>query len=424
MVETALPSTRAGWRAQARGASMGARAWFSLITGLVILLCFGLGARPDARFQLSGFGAALSLPDLVVPVRPVAVVGSVLAILGAGYLALRDPSRRRATWALAVVVSCFVASFLCWAVAGRSMSLAGLMGATAVGSLPLLLGALAGVMCERAGVINVAIEAQFILGAFAASVFGSLGGIWIGMASGSLAGGLVGGLLGVCAIRYLADQVVIGIVLTLLVQGLTGFLLIRVVIPNAETLHDPDVMGDVRIPWLADIPVVGEALFDQTVIWYLAIAMLVVIQVALFRTRWGLRVQAVGENPDAAESAGIDVRRVRYHNVLLGGLIAGLGGTFLTIGSVGQFAPGISAGKGFIALAAVIFGGWRPLAAFGAALLFGLADATQSILSVIGSPIPSEVLQIFPYVVTILALAGLVGRVRPPAADGKPFVRA
>jgi len=178
---------------------MGARAWFSLITGLVILLCFGLGARPDARFQLSGFGAALSLPDLVVPVRPVAVVGSVLAILGAGYLALRDPSRRRATWALAVVVSCFVASFLCWAVAGRSMSLAGLMGATAVGSLPLLLGALAGVMCERAGVINVAIEAQFILGAFAASVFGSLGGIWIGMASGSLAGGLVGGLCGFVA---------------------------------------------------------------------------------------------------------------------------------------------------------------------------------------------------------------------------------
>jgi len=424
MVATTHSRGQTGWRARAHDALTNLQAWFSLAAGLVIVLGFGLGSHPDARFQLTGRGAPLELPTLVVPVRPVAIVGGVLALVIATYVALRAPQRQRATWMLTIVITSFVVSFLCWAVAGKTMSLAGLASATVVGALPLLLGALAGIMCERAGVINVAIEAQFILGAFAASVFASLGGVWIGMASGSLAGGLVGVLLAVCTIRYLADQVVVGIVLTLLVQGLTGFLLTRVLIPNAETLHDPPVMGDARIPVLADIPVVGSGVFDQTVIWYFALVLLVLVQLGLFRTRWGLRVQAVGENPQAAQSAGIDVRRVRYQNVLVGGLIAGLGGTFFTIGSVGQFAIGITAGKGFIALAAVIFGGWRPVAAFGAALLFGFADAIQSILSVIGSPIPSEILQIFPYVVTILALAGLVGRVRPPAADGKPFVRA
>lgn len=424
MVDTSVTPARRGWRSRSVGSSTNPRAWLALAIGLVIIFAFALRSYPDAQFKPTEIGAAVTLPDLSVPVRPVAVACGGGVLLLAAYLGFATPSRRRAIWALAAVSFLFVVSFLSWAVAGKTMSLPGLLSATVVGALPLLLGALAGVLCERAGVINVAIEAQFILSAFTASVFASLYGLWIGTLSGSLAGGLLGGCLAVFAIRYFADQVVVGIVLILLIQGLTGFLLIRVVIPRAESLNNPPVMDDIRVPGLAEIPVIGAPLFDQPALWYVAVGLLVLVHVALTRTRWGLRVHAVGENPEAAESAGIDVRRVRYGNVVLGGLIAGLGGTFLTIGSVGEFALGISSGKGFIALAAVIFGAWRPLAAFGAALLFGFADAAQSILSVIGSPIPSELLQVFPYVVTILALAGLVGRVRPPAADGKPFMRS
>ena len=180
----------------------------------------------------------------------------------------------------------------------------------------------------------------------------------------------------------------------------------------------------VRIPVLANIPIVGPVLFDSTIFLYLTYLVVIVVQVGLFRTRWGLRVRAVGEHPRAAETVGIRVLAVRYVNVVLGGFVAGIGGAYLTIGSVGPFGKDVSSGKGFIALAALIFGRWTPIGAVAASLLFGFTDAVQNILSVLGTSIPSDFLLMLPYLATIVVVAGMVGRVRPPKADGKPYVKS
>lgn len=400
------------------------RLGFALLLAALATASFAAHPHAAAHFRLSDFTSAQVLPDVVLPTRLTTLTLAALVLaLAIGQIAFPTARRRLRSGSIAFAIAAVVGAFLCWAVAGRSLSTPGLMGATINGSLPLIFGALTGVLCERAGVINIAIEGQFLLSAFAASTFASLFGVWVGILSGSLAGGLVGACLAVLAIRFFADQVVVGIVLTLLITGLTNFLYLRVIVPHPDTLTNPPILPNWRIPGLASIPVVGVPLFDQNLLWYLAVALLLALQLGLFRTRWGLRVQAVGENPDAAESVGISIPRTRYRNVIIGGLVAGLGGTFLTIGSVGAFQTGISSGKGFIALAAVIFGRWRPLAACGAAVAFGFTDAAQSQLSVIGAPIPSTFLQMFPYLVTIAALAGLVGRVRPPAADGKPWIK-
>ncbi|MGI8778978.1 MAG: ABC transporter permease [Solirubrobacteraceae bacterium] len=386
---------------------------------------FGLsdGAGEETRFRFSAVAADLQLGEIAVPVGLCAwTCAVVVAIVGVRALTARGGRRiRPAAVALAIVAA--TVAFLCWAAAGKTLNLAGMTTATVTGALPLVLGALAGVLCERSGVINVAIEGQFLLGAFTASVAASLAGAWAGLLAGSLAGGVVGALLALMAIRYLADQLIVGVVLNLVILGLTGFLFSRIVVPDQATLGSPPGLPSLELPGLSELPVIGPALFDQSVMLAVAVVLVIGVQVTLRRTRWGLRTLAVGENPDAAESAGVNVRRVRYRNVIAGGMIAGLGGVYLTIGSVGAFGPNISSGKGFIALAALIFGRWMPIPALVAALVFGFADAVQNTLSIVGTPIPTELLQMFPYLVTILAVAGLVGQVKPPAADGKPFVR-
>jgi simple sugar transport system permease protein len=302
------------------------------------------------------------------------------------------------------------------------MNLVGLLASTLLRSVPLTLGALSGVLCERAGVINVAIEGQFLVAAFAGAMVGSATQtLWYGLIAGVVIGGLMGALLAVLAIRYQVDQIVVGVVLNLFALGLTGFLTDRVLIPHQATFNSPNVFSSVAIPGLSKIPIIGPVLFNQNVFVYLMYILLVVLHVALFHTRWGLRVRAVGEHPRAADTVGIQVLAVRYRNVILGGMMAGLGGAYFTLGSVGSFAKNMTSGRGFIALAAMIFGHWSPLGAFAAALLFGFADALQSILAVLNVPIPSQFLLMAPYIATILAVAGLVGRVRPPAADGQPY---
>ena len=218
---------------------------------------------------------------------------------------------------------------------------------------------------------------------------------------------------------------VLGVVINLLVAGLTSYLYHALMQQDAETYNSPSVLAPIRIPGLADIPIIGPLLFDANIIVYLMYVLIVVVDVGLFRTRWGLRTRAVGEHPRAADTVGINVRRIRYRNVILGGLIAGLGGAFLTIGAVGSFSANISSGKGFIALAAVIFGRWSPRGAIAAALLFGFTNELQVLLSVVGTPvqIPSAFLSMLPYVATLFAVAGLVGMVSAPAADGVPYVK-
>jgi simple sugar transport system permease protein len=293
-----------------------------------------------------------------------------------------------------------------------------------VRSIPIVLGALGGVLCERSGVINIAIEGQFLLGAFTgAIVAAAASSLWLGMVGAALAGALLGLVLAFLAIRYFVDQVILGVVLNVFALGLTNFLYDRILVTH-QNLNAPSIFNDIQVPGLYDIPIIGPIFFDSNVFLYITYGLLIVMHFGLFRTRWGLRLRAVGEHPTAADTVGIRVRGTRYLSVLLGGLIAGIAGASFTIGSVGGFGKDISSGKGYIALAALIFGRWSPTGAHGAALVFGFADALQSNLGVIGTPIPSDFLAMFPYLMTVLAVAGLVGKVRAPGADGQPYVKS
>ncbi len=308
-------------------------------------------------------------------------------------------------WVVALTIVFVVFSFLCWSVTGKSATpldlfgSGGLFGQTIFLAVPLILGALAGVMCERSGVINVAIEGQMLVGAFAGAMFGTISkNAAIGTIAGMLAGALIAALLAVFAIKYLVNQVVLGVVLNLLALGLTGFLYDAVMAPNSNSYNNVGTLSVLKIPLLGNIPIIGPLLFDQTIIVYLTYVLIFAVDILLFRTRWGLRTRAVGEHPKAADTVGINVRRTRYINVLIGGMLAGLAGASLTIGNSSDFVKNMTGGRGFIALAAVIFGRWSPRGAVGAALLFGFATSLQTVLSFIGTPvqIPSDFLGMLP----------------------------
>jgi ABC-type uncharacterized transport system permease subunit len=278
-------------------------------------------------------------------------------------------------------------------------------------------------MCERSGVVNIAIEGQFLAGAFLGAMISSAtNNLWLGVFSGAVAGAIFGALLAFLALRYGADQIIVGVVIVAFCTGLTNFLTEQVLSPD-QNLNAGLTFSPFGIPLLDKIPVLGPAVFDQNYFFYGAIVLLVVIHVGLFKTRWGLRARAVGEHPRAAETVGIHVLSVRYRNVIMGGVIAGIGGAWFTIGNVGEFSADMTAGLGYVALAAMIFGRWRPFGALGAALLFGFSVSLQSFLAVLNVGIPSPFLSMAPYVITIAVVSGLVGRVRPPASDGVPYSR-
>jgi len=398
-----------------------------ILLGLIDIFLFGLFAHPgDATFALTVSGTSVHVPSIHAPAAQVAYTLGALSVAIGMLRAVTDPGPTAKRLSIAAVVLFFVISLLCWAYAGNAIPLnvVNLLQSTMNLSIPLVLGALAGCMCERSGVINIAIEGQLLLGAFAAAVVASaFGGLWLGLITGSMAGGLLGLVLAAFAINFLVDQIILGVVLNVLASGLTGYLNDRVLVSRPE-LNAGLTFSTIKIPVLGDIPIIGPIFFDSTIFLYIMYAMIILVQVGLFRTRWGLRVRAVGEHPTAADTVGIRVRATRYRNVILGGLIAGIGGAYLTVGSVGTFTKDMSSGLGYIALAAMIFGRWTPLGATAAALLFGFANSLQATLSTINVPISSYFLLMAPYVATIIAVAGLVGRVRAPAADGKPYVKA
>ncbi|HCT81250.1 MAG TPA: ABC transporter permease [Micromonosporaceae bacterium] len=327
---------------------------------------------------------------------------------------------------VSISLAAFLLSALVWQVSTvhGSVPLGSLSSITMEASLPLIFGALAGVLCERSGVVNVAIEGQLLTGAFFAALFGSIAGtFWAGLGAAAIGGALISVILAWLAIRFLVDQVVIGIVLNTFALGLTGFFYEQVMRSDTEAYNNPGGLPRWEIPALAKIPILGPAIFKGTILTYLALALVVVITIALFRTRWGLRTRAVGEHPAAADTVGIRVLGLRYVNVLIAGLVAGLGGAYFSMVTATSFTKNITGGLGFIALAAMIFGRWNPVGAFLAAIFFGFAKALSSLLQALQSPIPSEFLAMLPYIATIFAVAGLVGRVRAPAADGKPYVK-
>jgi general nucleoside transport system permease protein len=407
---------------------LGRSRWLGLVLlllGVVILVAFGgVEGGVQSRFGLNPprGGLPVTLPDLVVPVRIAAyLLATACAFLGA--VQIVRGFGRRANLVLAVAIFLFVFALLTWAARGGSMNLLGMLQSALLRSVPITFGALSGVLCERSGVINIAIEGMLLTGAFTGAIVASaIDSLWVGMIAGALAGGLLAWILAVLAIRYRVDQIVAGTVINILALGLTSFLSAKILQQNPG-LNSPGRFQNVGIPLLSDIPLVGPIVFNNNVFVYLLFALVIGLHISLFHTRWGLRVRAVGEHPKAADTVGIKVLYTRYRNVILGGLVAGLGGAYFTLGSVGRFDEGMTAGRGFIGLAAMIFGRWSPLGAFGAALVFGFADSVQVKLSILRFPVPSEFLVMTPFLVTILVVAGAVRRARPPAADGKPYVK-
>jgi simple sugar transport system permease protein len=289
-------------------------------------------------------------------------------------------------------------------------------------TVPLVLGALSGILCERTGIINIGIEGMMLAGAFAAftakvatNSWPLLASLLFGVLVALLVGALMGLLHGTLSIRYRMDQIISGTVIIILASGLTAYLFDRNAIAEGK-------FSQIRIPLLSEIPVFGDVLFSNAPITYAALILVFVLQVAIFRTRWGLRTRACGEHPRAADTVGIKVNRYRYINTMIGGMLAALAGAYLVLEAVGQFQEGMTAGRGFISLAAMIFGNWNPVGALGAATLFGYTQALQNELLLAGFVnVPRQFVAMLPYLVTIIAVAGLVGRVRAPAAEGKVY---
>ncbi|MGW0609085.1 ABC transporter permease [Streptomyces sp. NPDC002788] len=403
------------------------------LAGAYGLWAFALGSR-TAHGAKAVFGLALlgqsgaQLGDLTVPAQATAASLATVSLL-CGLVRATVPVgvRVRRLLTLGYLIA-FVLAFMVWAAAGRqagSVNIAGILQNTLVAAVPLTLGALCGAICERSGVVNIAIEGQFLVGAFAAAMAATMThSLWAGVLAGCLGGVLMGALLAVFANRYHIEQVVLGVVLNLLAGGLTGFLFDRLMSSDSATYNNPPIFNAIRVPGLADIPLIGPVLFDENVLCYATYVLTAVVHIALFRTRWGLRTRAVGEHPTAADTVGVKVLGTRYRNVVMAGAISGLGGVWLTIGQVGAFTKNISSGMGFISLAALIFGRWSPLGAMGAALLFGFATGLNDSFGSLGTPIPSQFLAMAPYLATIFAVAGLVGRVRPPAASNRPYLKS
>jgi general nucleoside transport system permease protein len=415
-----VPTTGFWTRARKAGAAF-------LVLGVLAAVACGALAKSGAHARFT-FTVTITGSHVDIPAKAGAI-GFGLACAVAGALLLVFNRMARLLVLLTSLALVFlVISFLCWqASVGRNsdtLPLGQLSNSTVRAALPLIYGALAGVLCERSGVINVAIEGQLLTGAFAGALFGSIfGSSWAGLVAAALGGLFIAALLAVLAIKYLVDQVVLGVVLNLLALGLTGFVFTQLMAPHQDQYNFTKVFSSWSIPGLSDIPILGPALFQGSIFLYLAIALVIVIHFGLFHTRWGLRTRAVGEHPTAADTVGVRVLWTRYRNVLIAGLIAGIGGAYLVLGDVGNFNANQTNGKGFIALAALIFGRWSPIGATLAALLFGFTSALAQGLGAIGSPIPQEFLSMLPYLATIVAVAGLVGRVRAPAADGQPYIK-
>ncbi|WP_243077073.1 ABC transporter permease [Microbacterium sp. SS28] len=406
------------------------RSWKTPIALLVFTALYGLLLVLAPRegvttFRLSTDADAIQLPDVAVPVMTTAwicFVVLVLLTLAAAYFV--RAGGRTPLWVTIVYVLVGVFGFLTWAAAEATIPVTALLAGSLGLAIPLIYGALGGVIGERAGIVNIAIEGQLLAGAFTASIVATITGQPIlGLLAAAFAGVLVASVLAAFAIKYLVDQVIIGVVLNVLVTGLTSFFFTQVLQPNAAQLNAPPRFPRIPIPLLSEIPVIGPVFFRQTIIVYLVYVAVAAVYVGMFHTRWGLRLRAVGEHPQAADTVGIKVNATRFWNVLLAGAIAGIGGTVFTIGNGIAFNKEMTAGAGFIALAAVIFGQWDPIKATLAALLFGFASSLQNTLNIIGSPVPSEFMLMLPYVVTIFVVAGVVGKSRAPAADGKPYIK-
>ena len=397
------------------------------ITGVVVFLLQGLmalSARGSTTFRFTVPSDFFQFEDSTLNARLIILIAAGIVAAVTAVALVRAMRRREDTaWVSVLMGVGFVVAFLAWAGAGRNgvIPLVTILSSALGLSVPLVYGSLAGIIGERSGTINIAIEGQLLGGAFLGAVVASAcSSPWAGLFAAPVAGVLVALLLALFGLRYRVNQIVVGVVLNVLVSGLTGFLF-STFLSSSPSLNRALRLPTLAVPLLSRIPIIGPVLFRQTILVYLMYVAVAVLSAMLFRSRWGLRLRACGEHPKAADTVGIKVMRTRVANLALAGALAGLGGAFFTVGSGLSFDNDMTAGNGYIALAAMILGAWRPLGSLGAALLFGFATSVAQTLPVIGSSVSPDIISMIPYIVTILAVAGFVGKVRAPAAEGVPY---
>ena len=397
------------------------------ITGVVVFLLQGLmalSARGSTTFRFTVPSDFFQFEDSTLNARLIILIAAGIVAAVTAVALVRAMHRREDTaWVSVLMGVGFVVAFLAWAGAGRNgvIPLVTILSSALGLSVPLVYGSLAGIIGERSGTINIAIEGQLLGGAFLGAVVASAcSSPWMGLLAAPVAGVLVALLLALFGLRYRVNQIVVGVVLNVLVSGLTGFLF-STFLSSSPSLNRALRLPTLAVPILSRIPIIGPVLFRQTILVYLMYVAVAVLSAMLFRSRWGLRLRACGEHPKAADTVGIKVMRTRVANLALAGALAGLGGAFFTVGSGLSFDNDMTAGNGYIALAAMILGAWRPLGSLGAALLFGFATSVAQTLPIIGSSVSPDIISMIPYIVTILAVAGFVGKVRAPAAEGVPY---
>ena len=394
-----------------------------ILIGLLIYFFFAAKTSGEAltKFVMTPGGIDQGqLSDWILPSKITLIILAVVSLLIGIYQIIKGFGK----WTNMQIGICslfLIFSFLVWQAADRQLNLAGMLSSAVLLAVPITLGAFSGILAERSGIINISIEGMMLMASMAAAITGSITkNPWIGLLGGILSSVLLALILGVLSIKYKVNQTISGTVINIFSAGLTAFISQKF-LQHTQTLNNPKMFTRVPLPGLADIPLVGPILFNQNIFVYLMFIILIVLQLALFQTRWGLRLRAVGEHPKAADTLGINVIRTRYMGVILSGVVAGIAGAFFTLGSVGRFDEGMTAGKGFIGLAAMIFGNWMPTGALGAGLLFGFADAIGSKLSLLGSSIPPQFMAMAPYLITMIVLAGFIGKGQAPAAEGEPY---
>lgn len=396
------------------------------VLALTTFVAFGLFGSPQTvRFAWSETNSAVQLAPTPVNSMVLGIVLGVVALVVSA-LAFWFAARRKDTpfWIPLVSGFTFLTALVAWVGAGGTVPVVFLLTGAIGLSTAVVFGSLAGVIGERAGVTNIAIEGQLLGGAFISAVVASVtDSLLLGLLAAMIVGALLSMILAGFSIKYLVDQVVVGVVLIALMSGLTNFFYSAVLSDNSQALNFPGTLPFLPIPLLSDIPVIGPVLFDQRATTYIMFLLVPVVWFVLFRTKVGLRIRALGEHPLAADTVGIKVNRWRFWTVTVAGLIAGLGGAALTLGSIGPFVRDMSAGQGFIALAAVILGRWNPFMAAAAALLFGFSRNFRIWAGQAGSTIPPDLIAMTPYLVTLIAVAVLVGRAVAPKAVGKPYIK-
>ena len=416
----------------------GRRQTIGVIFGVLGLLLVGyVAANLDPADKGLAFEPPPDPAKLVVdPPITVTVIGIVFILTSVATFFERR-SKRLASGALMLSTVLFVPLVVVLALAlsqARETNVMQLVVESLRLGTPVALGAMAGLWCERAGVVNIGIEGMMLLSAGSGFMTYALVGdantlsaLWLAIFVAIATGGLIALLHAVLSVSFRVDQIISGVVINLLALGMTGFMRSEIIVGTG--ISTGVSTGPIALPLLSDIPIVGTQLFTNKPIFFVMFLIVALTAWVLFRTPFGLRVRAVGENPHATETLGIDPIRIRYTAVVIGGLIAGLAGAWFSLESQAGFQDNMTNGTGFIALAALIFGKWRPATAFAGAILFGFTRALGSRLQILNVSIgdfslPSEFLQSLPYVVTIIVVAGAVGRAVAPAADGVPYERS